>query len=224
MSNYVKSTNFTAKDASKAKILGSEHDAEYNAIAASIATKANLISSPTANNLVAVDGSGNLIDSGVSINEMPTETAREAIGTSTQKTKTLSGTVEYIEVIFTDVAVGGIVPIYMRLGTGGALTYSSTYYCGVESYFGERNPTSATGFYLCDSDGTGEKLSGVATFRHQGSNVWAFEATTRQDTEPKVCYAAGIVALAGTCNIVGFASSTNFNSGGYWKVNYRRST
>lgn len=50
MSNYTKSTNFTAKDTlasgnpSKV-ILGSEHDAEYNAIATSIATKVDDINS-----------------------------------------------------------------------------------------------------------------------------------------------------------------------------------
>lgn len=50
MSNYTRSTNFTAKDALSSGnpskiILGSEHDAEYNAIATAIATKLDDINS-----------------------------------------------------------------------------------------------------------------------------------------------------------------------------------
>lgn len=53
MANYTKSTNFTAKDAlasgnpSKV-ILGSEHDAEYNAIATAISTKLDEVNSLSA--------------------------------------------------------------------------------------------------------------------------------------------------------------------------------
>lgn len=70
MSNYTRSTNFTAKDAlptgnPSKTILGFEHDAEYNAIATAIATK--LDSTGSAANLTALPaaegGALTLIDS-----------------------------------------------------------------------------------------------------------------------------------------------------------------
>lgn len=60
MSNYTKTTNFTAKDSlptgSAQKIVrGSEHDTEYNAIAVAIATKADLASPALTGTATAVN-------------------------------------------------------------------------------------------------------------------------------------------------------------------------
>ena len=58
MSDYVKTVNFTALDYSTQKILASQYDAQYDAIATAIATKADKVSSPTADHLITLDASG----------------------------------------------------------------------------------------------------------------------------------------------------------------------
>ena len=68
MSNYSKTTNFTAKDALSSGdpnkvIKGSEHDAEYDNIATASATKPDKATPATTNNLAMLDASGNLADS-----------------------------------------------------------------------------------------------------------------------------------------------------------------
>jgi len=68
MSDYSKTTDFTTKDTlpsgNAAKtIKGSDFDLEFNAIVASSATKANKIAAATNNNLVTMDGNGDIKDS-----------------------------------------------------------------------------------------------------------------------------------------------------------------
>lgn len=67
MSDYTKSTNFTAKDSTNDTILGSEHDAEYDAIATASATKANKVAGATLDNIATTDATGDTKDSGVGI-------------------------------------------------------------------------------------------------------------------------------------------------------------
>lgn len=60
MANYVKTTNFTAKDSlptgnAQKIVRGSEHDTEYNAIAVAIATKADLASPALTGTATAVN-------------------------------------------------------------------------------------------------------------------------------------------------------------------------
>lgn len=69
MSNYVKTTNFAAKDAlpsgNPAKIAkGTEVDSEFNAIATAIATKEDTANKGVANGYVGIDASGNVAVSG----------------------------------------------------------------------------------------------------------------------------------------------------------------
>ena len=71
MSDYSKTTNFTAKDALSSGdpnkvIKGATHDTEFDNIATASATKANKISSATNNNLVKQDANGDLVDAGYS--------------------------------------------------------------------------------------------------------------------------------------------------------------
>jgi hypothetical protein len=75
MSNYTKATNFTAKDATNATIYGSEHDAEFDAIAASSATKADKKVPGTANSLAGLDSNGNLRDTGITEADLATALA-----------------------------------------------------------------------------------------------------------------------------------------------------
>ena len=69
MSNYVKSTNFTAKDAlpsgDSGKIIrGSEFDTEFTAVSVAIATKTDKTIPGSVGNLAGLDGAGSLTDSG----------------------------------------------------------------------------------------------------------------------------------------------------------------
>lgn len=81
MSNYTKATNFTAKDTTNATILGAEHDAEYDAIAAASATKANKKVPATANSLAGLDSNGDLRDTAVTEAALATAIA---LGTTNQ--------------------------------------------------------------------------------------------------------------------------------------------
>ena len=64
--NYTKTNNFTSKDAAQDIILGADFDTEFDAIANASTTKADKVSTATADNLLAMDASGNLKDSGIS--------------------------------------------------------------------------------------------------------------------------------------------------------------
>lgn len=69
MSDYTKTTNFTAKDAlpsgNPSKVIkGSEHDTEYDNISSMSATKANKKVPATANNIATLSSSGDLQDAG----------------------------------------------------------------------------------------------------------------------------------------------------------------
>lgn len=65
MSDYTKTTNFTAKDGGTDLILGAEYDAEFAAIATASATKSNKVGSPTEDNLISMSATGDLKDSGI---------------------------------------------------------------------------------------------------------------------------------------------------------------
>lgn len=225
MADYTKSTNFTAKDTAQAVILGADHDAEFNAIASAIATKVNKITSPTANRLVSMDASGNLLDSGHSQYELPTMGTREAIGTGSSKTKSLTGTVEEIEVILDGVSTATANEIVLCIGNGGALDVSG-YKTGAEGYGNKRNSSSFRGFYLHYTDNAAATLSGILTLRHSGSNLWVLQGTLMDTGNSVAIFVAGSVVLAGACNIVGIKIDQDldyFDAGGYWRVNYRRS-
>ena len=71
MSDYSKTTNFTAKDSlpsgnANKVIKGSEFDLEFGAIQTAVATKANKVASATNNNILTMDSNGDLQDSGAS--------------------------------------------------------------------------------------------------------------------------------------------------------------
>ena len=70
MTDYVKATNFAAKDSLPSGnpsklIVGAEHNVEYDSIATSSASKANKIASATNNRLVSMDGAGDIKDSNI---------------------------------------------------------------------------------------------------------------------------------------------------------------
>lgn len=72
MSDYIKSTNFTAKDSLPSgdpnkRIKGAEHDTEYENISSMSTTKTNKIPSPIPNNVVKIkDTTGDIADTGFS--------------------------------------------------------------------------------------------------------------------------------------------------------------
>jgi hypothetical protein len=80
MSDYSKTTNFTAKDSlatgdANKVIKGSEHDTEYSNISTAVGTKSNKVSSATNNNLLTMDANGDLKDSTIATNGSGTITA-----------------------------------------------------------------------------------------------------------------------------------------------------
>ena len=71
MSDYTKATNFTLKDSTNATILGSDFETELGAVQTMSTTKANKVSSPTADNIADLSGTGDLQDSGLKTSKTP---------------------------------------------------------------------------------------------------------------------------------------------------------
>lgn len=123
MSNYTKTTNFTAKDALSSGdpdkiILGSEHDTEYDAIAVAIATKADS-ASPTLTGTVTVSGDANIKDTATIYD--PTDTTKKVridVGNVT------TGTTRVITVPDRDLTLGPTLgtPIATTSGTSHDFT------------------------------------------------------------------------------------------------------
>lgn len=75
MSDYTKTTNFTAKDnlasGNPSKlILGADHDTEYDNIATAVATKANKVSSAVLNDMLKMDANGDLVGAGFNMSNV----------------------------------------------------------------------------------------------------------------------------------------------------------
>ena len=92
MSDYTPTTDFSAKDAlptgnANKLIKGSEMDPEFDNVATAIATKANKIAVPTANNVIEQDANGDLVDTGLAT---PTGAFVGTTDTQTLTNKTLT--------------------------------------------------------------------------------------------------------------------------------------
>lgn len=80
MTDFNKTTNFTAKDAlttgdPNKVIKGSDHDTEYDNIATSSSTKANKVISGSTNNVITQTSGGDLLDAGYSFSGLVGDTA-----------------------------------------------------------------------------------------------------------------------------------------------------
>lgn len=114
MANYTRSTNFTAKDALASGnpskiILGSEHDAEYDAIATAIATKLNSIETLSAETSLASGDSIALYDISATSNKRITvSNARLAMASwaETGFYASSSGTTSCTDNTYTRIALG----------------------------------------------------------------------------------------------------------------------
>jgi len=263
MSDYSKSTNFTAKDSTNATVLGAEHDTEYNAIQTAIATKANKVASPTTGNIASLTGTGDIQDSGVAASQVTTNASNiatntadiatntadiatldtsvtnieagvtatvytaESVGTGTSKTKSLSGTVEEIEVTWKGLSATATGYLLVRLGSSGTLK-TSGYSGRVATVTGTNTCTLGSiysnGFGLDVQLVANSNWHGRAVFRHLGSNLWVCTIHSWESWSTSYVYqTVGYVTLAGACNIVGLSTSAGVFDTGTWAVNYRRS-
>lgn len=228
MADYTKSTNFTAKDTTAAPILGAEHDVEYNAIATAIATKIDQISSPTAGNLVSVDSSGNVVDSGVTKNRFPVYGTTEAIGAVQEKTATLAGTVEEVEIVFRNLSCSAYATTedFLQLGVSGTLQ-TSGYYSGASYSGAYRYSNPGSGFHLKAYSNSSSVLTGVINLkRMEDTNTWMIDGTVLDSGIGYTNILSGYVTLTGALDTVAFVQTYltyAFDTGAYWKVNYRRS-
>jgi hypothetical protein len=222
MSDYTKTTDFTAKDAATATILGSEHDTEFNAIAAAVATKANKVSGATANNLASLTSAGDIQDSGVAQGTWQVLTAGDSVGTSTSKTKALSGTVEAITIAFMGVSTDGTSgEPYFQLGTSSSLTTS-----GYDADCGEPGATYTgftNGWHLGNAGAlAADTYTGAIEFRHLGNNKWCGMLYVHETNGNTLYLGGGSITLAGAVDIVGIVAPDNFDAG-TWRVSYERS-
>ena len=117
MSNYSKTTDFAAKDSlasgNPSKVIkGTEIDTEFNNLATSSATKANKVASPSANNLLMMDSSGDLADSTI---------LTDGIGGITATALTAST----ITVTTLDFSTGGAAPL-VKVKTADETVSAST--------------------------------------------------------------------------------------------------
>lgn len=131
MSNYTKTTNFTAKDSLSSgnalKIIrGSEHDTEYTNIATAIQTKADLASPSLTGTATAV----NITVSGALVVGSDTATTNTATQTLTNKTvalgsNTVSGTTAQFNTALTDgdfATLAGTETLTNKTISGGSVT------------------------------------------------------------------------------------------------------
>lgn len=131
MSNYTKTTNFTAKDSLSSgnalKIIrGSEHDTEYSNIATAIQTKADLASPALTGTATAV----NITVSGALVVGSDTVTTNTATQTLTNKTvalgsNTVSGTTAQFNTALTDgdfATLAGTETLTNKTISGGSVT------------------------------------------------------------------------------------------------------
>ena len=96
--NYSKAVNFAAKDTLASgdplkACKGAEHNTEFTNIAVASAAKADMITSPTANDVLAMDGSGNLTDTAILYTALATLTGSQTLTNKTLTSPILSGTV-----------------------------------------------------------------------------------------------------------------------------------
>jgi len=237
MSDYTKSTNFTAKDTSHAVVLGAEHDAEYNAIATAIATKANKVTGATNGNLASLSASGDLQDSGVAATQISTNASNistletkvpvwpvvndpVAASATAEATQAVAGTAEEVTVLFASISNSGSSPIRLRLGTSS--TPQTTGYAGVLDADGV-HLTSTDSFELTHSASTSAYAGqGAIHMVHLGSNKWQVDGLIHYSSSPYVGIISGTVTLSGALDIV----SLSVASGALvstWQVNTIRS-
>ena len=117
MSDYTKTTNFTAKDSLSSgdpakKIKGSEFDTEFGAIETSSATKANKVTAGTTNNLVSLAATGDLQDSGYAASDFASIVASATSGNLV--TLTTAGNIQD-----SGVAIGTAALNVLKLDSGG---------------------------------------------------------------------------------------------------------
>lgn len=237
MSDYAKSTNFTAKDTSHAVVLGAEHDAEYDAIAVAIATKANKVTGATSGNLASLSATGDLQDSGVAATQISTNatdittleskvpvwaTVSDPVTESSvaEATQDVTGTVEEVTILFDHINVSGSSPIRLRLGTGS--TPQTSGYAGVLDADGV-HLTSTDSFELSHSASTAANVGqGVLHLIHLGSNQWQVEGIVHYTSSPYLGIISGTVTLSDALDVVSLsvASGTLSNT---WQVNTIRS-
>lgn len=77
MADYTKTFNGADRDAAESIVVPDEWDTEYSSIATAIATKANIITSPVADNLIELDANGDIVDSGIADSNLTGVTATD---------------------------------------------------------------------------------------------------------------------------------------------------
>ena len=102
MSDYVKTTDFDAKDTNNDTVLGADFTLEYDAVASASATKVNKVGSPVTGNLMSQTSTGDAQDSAL----------------KTAKTPQVDATVTFEKEVVFDAVVDN--------GTGGSKTIDWT--------------------------------------------------------------------------------------------------
>jgi len=177
MSNYTKSTNFTAKDAlptgNPSKIIkGSEHDAEYDAIATAIATKLDTTGSAASLTALPAAEGGSL----VLIATLTPSSAATTEFTTSSNADMFNGT--YKKIIIDIVSIKPATDddhLMIRVGTGAGPTYQTTSYewglvqAGVSSSADDGSTASSvTAGIRMHRSGSGNGVGNGAGEKYQG--------------------------------------------------------
>jgi hypothetical protein len=188
-------------------------------------------------NLAEFDANRNVIDSGLPTANVATTTdiaplliqrnfiPSTSVGTGSQITQSLAGTVERIEIAFWKTQPSTNNLLGLQLGTGGILTTSGyvTKVTEVNNSFNTRGPTGLVPLAY----GQGNRIYGQVTAIRVGGdaadNGWVIDGFSYDDNGNDHNVYNAYIDLAGPCDICGLVANTTTFAQGHWQVTYCRS-
>ena len=153
--------------------------------------------------------SGTIAAQGVSSNIVSGTAQNSTSGTVIDFTS-IPSWVKRITVNFNNVSTNGSSGVIVQLGTGG--TPTTTGYSGMVGVISTTSNTTrgsiyTNGFGLIHSGSPSDQFCGAYIFSLLSGNIWTATGSTYDNTQATMGIVSGLIALAGTLNIVRIASN-----------------